>query len=102
MKPTVVAKRNTSGDFVLMIIQEDLGYDAIEELFEFLKVEYDAQVLQKFDGPYSRRWLLNIDGAQVTVDFDEADGFDLTVDSAEMESLLERIGEDLKARLSES
>ena len=96
----VNTKRNRQGALVVQIIPENrLAYEVMEELVGFLEADYGAKVTKNVDGPYSRKWFLQIDDHEILVDFDEDFGFDITAESPEGEALLTKIGEDLKSQL---
>ncbi len=91
--------KTPEGALVVELIEANLAYEVMEELVDFLEADYGAQVSEKFDAPFARRWFLSIGGQKIRVDYDDMVGIEITAESPEGEAVLTKIGEDLKSRL---
>ncbi len=99
MAVTFKFRKTPEGALVVKLIGANLAYEVMEELVDFLEAEHGAQVSEKNDGPFSRRWFLSIGGQKIRVDYDDMVGIEITAESPEGEALLTKIGEDLKSQL---
>ncbi|PKR49669.1 hypothetical protein [Thalassospira marina] len=73
------------------------GFD---KLIQFLKNEYNVEVLEGIDGPDARRWLLRSEGCDFELQHDDPYGNLIVATSQESEELVRKIGLDLEQRLS--
>jgi len=100
MYTAVVFMSKKGKSHVLEIIHNNLPYESMEKLVKFLESRYAATVLEKYDGPATRRWFVEIEGTRYTVDYFDDAGFDIFAEDGTGDALLEKLAADLKARLA--
>jgi len=96
----IVLKSKKEGGRVLELIHNNLPYELMERLVGFLESQYAATVLERHDGPATRRWFVEIEGTKYTIDYFDDEGFDIFAEDGTGDALLEKLAADLKARLS--
>ena len=76
------------------------SWDGFDKLIDFLIKEYNAIVLVKADGPDARRWILESNGSQFELTYDDPMGNTLVAPTVESEELILTIARDLEQRLT--
>ncbi|RFA24283.1 hypothetical protein CAI21_22270 [Alkalilimnicola ehrlichii] len=94
----VVLTRNSDGRFGIDVPSVP-DWEGFEKLARFLENEYQAQVINKADGPDSRQWILLVGGHEVILRHDDPYGNTIESKDALGAKIVEAIGKDLEARL---
>jgi len=98
-KQAVVLTKNVN-DLIEVDVCVVNDWEGFEKLIQFMQNEYSISVLEKFDGPDARRWVLK--SGESTFELVHEDPYGNTLVSSNIASnqLVETIGLDLKQRLS--
>ncbi|MBL4683236.1 MAG: hypothetical protein JKY37_01490 [Nannocystaceae bacterium] len=75
-------------------------WEGLEKLALFLEKQYGASVVERFDGPDARRWVLAVGATRVELQHEDPWGNVLVALDAQGDELVRRIGDDLGARLA--
>lgn len=75
-------------------------WEGFEKLVRFLENNYSATVLDRFDGPDARRWILDLNGVKVEVQYEHPWGNLIAAADERGDDLVVRIGKDLGSRLA--
>ena len=74
-------------------------WDGFDKLIQFMKNEYAVEVVNRFDGPDARRWVLKAEGVEFELRHDDPYGNTLVATMAGSETFVNKIGLDLENRL---
>jgi len=85
-----------------VFILEISDWSGFDKLIQFLKNEYAIEVIENYDGPGSRRWVLKSEGRKFELWHEDSFGNSLVALDPKSVDIVSRIGEDLNARLSKS
>ena len=67
-KPVIVSR--TDGHLQCDVVAVS-DWEGFEKLFRFLERHYDAKVQRQFDGPDSRRWVLDVQGKALEIQHED-------------------------------
>jgi len=101
MKLKNVVFFNKPGELLEIYIDAVPGWDGFDKLIQFMKNEYSIEVLNSFDGPDARRWILRSGGQEFELLYDDPYGSTLVATSSDGEGIVRRIGLDLENRLKD-
>ncbi|RCK54291.1 hypothetical protein TH25_03050 [Thalassospira profundimaris] len=98
LKNTSFLEENQS--FLKVDVCAIADWDGFYKIIQFLKKEYNVEVLEKIDGPDARRWLLRFEGCDFEVQHDDPYGNLIVATDRKSQELVRQIGLDLERRLS--
>jgi hypothetical protein len=76
-------------------------WDGFDKLIQFMINEYAAKVVNSFDGPDARRWILKAEGQEFELQHEDVYGNTLIATTTGSESIVNKIGLALENRLNE-
>ncbi len=97
----VVSITKNSNRFVEVDVHAVSDWDGFDKLIAFLKNEYSVIVIEQFDGPDARRWILESEGIKLELLHDDPYGNTIVSVSLASNEKVKEIGNDLKERLSD-
>jgi hypothetical protein len=74
-------------------------WEGFDKLIRFLKKEYGVDVIQSFDGPDARRWILNLKGHEFELIHHDGYGNYMVGKTLISQKLIREIGLDIEKRL---
>ncbi|GAB4393539.1 MAG: hypothetical protein Tsb005_12270 [Gammaproteobacteria bacterium] len=77
------------------------GWEGFDKLILFLIKHYDASVLEKYDGPDARRWILECRNQTIELIHDDMFGNYLLAPTVKSEDVIREIANDLEERLKD-
>lgn len=95
----VVISNNSDG-FIEVDVCAVSDWEGFDKLIQFLENEYSISITKKIDGPDARRWILNSGESDFELIHDDLYGNTLVSTNKHSNTLVEKIGMDLKKRLS--
>ncbi len=98
-KQAVVLTKNAN-DLIEVDVCVINNWEGFEKLIQFLQNEYSISILEKFEGPDARRWILKSGDSSFELIYEDPYGNTLISTNTESNKLVEAIGLDLKQRLS--
>jgi hypothetical protein len=98
-KNVVILEKDQNQDTLQVAITIANTWDDFDKLVQFLMRQYDAQVVQKHDGPYARRWIMSAKGRTIEMWHDDPYGNYLVAPTSEAEPLVREIAQELEERL---
>lgn len=75
------------------------GWDAFDEMIDFLVEEHNALVVQKMDGIFDRISTLKVNGHEFQFNYDEDFGTSLIARTKESEEIILKIAKEVETRL---
>ena len=76
-------------------------WEGFEKLAKYLEINYQAEILESYDGPDARRWIFSIDGKKIELIHSDGYGNYFCSASIEGNTLISMIGKDLEKRLKD-
>ena len=74
--------------------------DGFDKLIQYMKNEFSVKVIDSFDGPAARRWILESEGIRFELIYDDGCGNYLLAPTIESETIVKKIGSDLETRFA--
>lgn len=74
------------------------NWEDFDKLIQYLMNEFAIKVIEKIDGPGSRRWILECDGILFELIYDDGYGNYLLASSRGSQQIIHKIGNDLEER----
>lgn len=74
-------------------------WDGLEKIAAFLERYFSATVVQRFDGPDARRWILTINGSTIELQHEDPWGNVIIAPEPRAEPLVLHLAEELRRRL---
>ena len=97
-KESVAIYDNPDGKCVVDVVAVP-DWNGYDKICDFLKQEYEASVISSADGPDSRKSVLDIRGARISIQHDDPYGNSIEAETVESNDIVRAIGMDLKNRL---
>ncbi|MDR3492555.1 MAG: hypothetical protein P4M12_11060 [Gammaproteobacteria bacterium] len=81
------------------VIDAISDWEGFEKLITFVQKYYSAEVLEEYDGPDARKWILESNGHRFELIHDDGYGNYFLARTQESEDIIRTIGKDLEERL---
>lgn len=75
------------------------SWNGFDEIISFLVKEYRASILERNDGPYWRKWIIEVSQHRMELLYEDQDGNCLQACDEDSEPIVLQIGQDLEERL---
>jgi len=92
--------RNENSQLEVLIFPIE-DWEGFDKLIEYMGNEFEAVVLEKIEGPYSRRYILSAKGKEFELIHDDGYGNYLLAPTKESELTIMEIAKDLEFRLND-
>lgn len=99
---SVLYIRDKNKDEYRVVVNAVSDWDGFDKLIKYLEVNHQANIIEVYDGPDARRWILSIKGEEIELIHNDGYGNYFIAADVKGEALINRIGEDLEKRLEES
>ncbi len=99
MKNPVSFINNQSGNDYRVVINAISSWEDFEKLVRYLEINYKAEILESYDGPDARHWIIKIDNEKIELIHNDGYGNYFRALTLQGLHLIKQIGEDLKKRL---
>lgn len=100
MSKSVLFLRDNTGEYSVLV-KAIPDWEGFEKLVKFLEINYQANVLESYDGPGARRWIIEVQNKIIELIHDDGYGNYFLAPTVESEEILNTIGKDLENRLSD-
>lgn len=75
------------------------GWEGIEDRWRYLEATFAAECVRRFDGPDARRWIVELRGATLELQYDDVLGTMIVSPGPESDEILSVVAADLERRL---
>ena len=100
IKPVLYIHNNKNNDY-RVVVNAIADWEGFEKLAKYLEINYQAEILESYDGPDARRWIFSIDGKKIELIHSDGYGNYFCSASIEGNTLISMIGKDLEKRLKD-
>ena len=76
-------------------------WDGFDKLISYLEINYHTKILNSFDGPGARRWIVEVNGTVIELIHDNGYGNYFLAPTVESEAMVREIGQYLEERLKD-
>ena|SRR3990167_7749365 len=99
MKKSILYIRDNKNHDYRVVANVIEDWEGFEKLAKYLQINWQAKLIDSFDGPDARKWIFLIDKERIELIHSDGYGNYLTSSSNSGESLINKIGKDLEERL---
>ena len=99
MKNAVLFINDQNGQDYRVVINAIPDWEGFEKLVKYLEVNYQAEILESYDGPDARRWIIYVRNMKIELIHNDGYGNYFQALTFDGNCLIKEIGEDLANRL---
>ena len=99
MSKSVLFIRKKKENDCRVVINAIQDWGGFEKLVKYLQMHYKVKILESYDGPDARRWIIQLNDEKIELIHSDGYGNYLKACNEKGEDLITSIGEDLEARL---